>query len=65
MSKTNQTTQKAQRTNITITGKTITPQITRTIGGTTYRVSIYFSQTAKESMGDKIVRLIKSEALAG
>jgi len=41
------------------------PQFTKTIGGTTYRVSIYFSKTSRENMGDKIIRLIKNEALAG
>jgi phage tail sheath gpL-like len=32
------------------------------IGGTTYKVAIYFSKTSNETMGDKIARLIKNEA---
>ena len=40
-----------------------TSSITRKIGGTTYHVSIFFSQTSKETFNDKIVRLIKNEAL--
>jgi|GEM_PF-649257 len=32
------------------------------IGSTTYRVSVHFSDTSTETMNDKIVRLIKSEA---
>ena len=37
---------------------------TKRIGGTTYNVFIHFSQTSRESLNDKIVRLIKSEALS-
>lgn len=36
--------------------------ISKRIGGTTYRVAVHFSQTSKENMGDKIVRLIQNEA---
>jgi len=32
------------------------------IGSTTYEVSIYFSKTSKETISDKILRLIKNEA---
>lgn len=32
------------------------------IGSTTYEVSVHFSQTSKETVNDKIARLIKSEA---
>jgi hypothetical protein len=32
------------------------------IGSTTYEVSVHFSQTSKETVNDKITRLIKNEA---
>ena len=38
-------------------------QLTKRIGATTYKVSVHFSETSKETMGDKIIRLIKSEAV--
>jgi len=34
---------------------------TRRIGSTTYRVSVHFSETSKETLDDKIIRLIKNE----
>lgn len=55
--------------NITLKGdttKTFTanpPKITKRIGGTTYVVSIHYSQTSRENINDKITRLIKNEAL--
>lgn len=33
----------------------------RRIGSTTYEVSAYFSETGKETMSDKIIRLIRNE----
>ncbi len=36
-------------------------KITRKIGNTTYHVSISFSQTSKENINDKLVRLIRNE----
>lgn len=35
--------------------------LTRRIGQTTYKVNVHFSETRKETMGDKIIRLIKNE----
>ena len=35
----------------------------RTIGGTTYQVALHFSSTSKETMNDKIMRLIKTDPL--
>ncbi|MDR0221373.1 MAG: transposon-encoded TnpW family protein [Lachnospiraceae bacterium] len=35
------------------------------IGSTTYEVMVYHSQGAKETMGDKIMRLARSEAQRG
>jgi len=37
-------------------------RLTKRIGQTTYKVSVHFSETSKETMSDKIVRLIQSEA---
>jgi len=31
------------------------------IGSTTYKVSVYFSKTSKETMGDKIIRMIEKD----
>lgn len=36
--------------------------LTKRIGSTTYKVSVHFSQTSKETMGDKIIRLIEKDA---
>ena len=38
---------------------------TRRIGSTTYRVSVHFSKTSRETVNDKILRLIKNEAASG
>ena len=35
---------------------------TKRIGSTLYRVAVHFSQTSKETMNDKIIRLVKSDA---
>jgi hypothetical protein len=35
--------------------------IVKRIGKTTYRVSIHFSETSKETMTDKIIRLLRNE----
>ncbi len=37
-------------------------RLTKRIGQTTYRVNVHFSKTSKETMSDKIVRLIQNEA---
>ena len=37
--------------------------MTRRIGGTTYKVKVVFSDTEKETMGDKILRMIRNEGL--
>ena len=37
------------------------PVLIRKIGKTTYMVGIYFSQTSKETMDDKVLRLIKND----
>ena len=37
----------------------------RKIGKTTYKVCIHFSQTSKETMDDKLLRLIKNDIRNG
>ena len=38
------------------------PALVKKIGRTTYEVSFHFSTTSKETMSDKIMRLIKRDA---
>jgi len=44
-----------------------TPQepyrFTKRIGSTNYRVTVRFSSTSRETMNDKILRLIKNDAI--
>ena len=35
--------------------------VTKTIGKTTYKVRVHFSQTSNETMKDKIMRMLKNE----
>ena len=44
-----------------INPKTEPPKFTKRIGSTTYTVSVYFSQTSKETAEDKLLRLIENE----
>jgi len=46
-------------------GKTATEThtFTRRIGSTVYRVGVHFSRTSKETVNDKINRLVKNEAV--
>jgi len=37
-------------------------RLTKRIGSTTYKVSVHFSRTSRETMGDKIIRMIEKEA---
>ena len=37
------------------------PKFSKRIGSTTYIVSVHFSQTSKETVEDKLLRLIESE----
>jgi len=47
---------------IVLTTKTEEPNvITKRIGYTTYRASVHFSKTSKETISDKIIRLIKND----
>ena len=40
-------------------------RLTKRIGSTVYEVNVYFNQDAKETMNDKIMRLIRNEAQNG
>ena len=35
------------------------------IGSTTYQVNVYFSQTSTETLDDKVLRLIRNDAMRG
>ena len=48
-------------TNVTTTKTEQMPMITRTIDRTTYRVFVHFSETSKETINDKVLRLIKND----
>jgi hypothetical protein len=39
------------------------PKMIKKVGNTTYDVHIHFSQTSKETMTDKVMRLIRNEAM--
>ena len=47
--------------NNTATNSTLCPTVRKQIGKTTYIVRVHFSQTAKETMEDKIKRLLREE----
>ena len=51
---------KTKNTAPTTTEQTA-PVLVRKIGKTTYMVGIHFSQTSKETMDDKVLRLIKND----
>ena len=44
------------------TKATETPALVKTIGKTTYNVNVHFSDTAKETVADKLKRLISTDA---
>ena len=37
----------------------------RRIGSTNYRIAIHFSETSKETMDEKILRIIENESVLG
>ncbi len=39
--------------------------IRRRIGNTTYNVTVHFSKTSRETMNDKILRLVRNDAALG
>jgi hypothetical protein len=46
----------------TATAKEQQPVFVKTIGKTAYMVKVHFSKTSKETMPDKIMRLLTNEA---
>ncbi|MCL2775369.1 MAG: transposon-encoded TnpW family protein [Oscillospiraceae bacterium] len=44
-----------------ITSENPSPKIVRKICKTTYEVSVHFSKTSRETLSDKITRLIENE----
>jgi hypothetical protein len=40
------------------------PNMTKKVGNTTYEVYVHFSETSKETMTDKVLRLIRNEVLS-
>ena len=38
-------------------------RITKRIGSTTYKVSVHFSKTSRETMDDKLIRLIERDVV--
>jgi hypothetical protein len=49
--------------NPTVGGREI-PSITQRLGNTTYEVYVHFSETSKETMTDKVLRLIRNEVIS-
>ena len=49
-----------EKTTTTAT-KTEQPDFVKRIGKTTYHVKVHFNPTARETMSDKIIRMLKSE----
>jgi hypothetical protein len=41
--------------------KTEQPDFVKRIGNTTYKVNVHFSTTSKETMSDKIIRMLRNE----
>ena len=39
------------------------PMFQKTLGGTTYKVSVHFSHTSTENFEDKIIRMLESGAV--
>jgi len=60
MTKLNANTLSAQATQATQTAQG-NISFTKRIKSTVYEVNVYFSQTSKETINDKIVRLLKRE----
>jgi len=51
----------SEKTNTT-TAKEVQPHFVKTIGKTAYMVKVHFSKTSKETVTDKIMRLLVNEA---
>lgn len=55
------TTESAISANSSEESKSDTPKLVKKIGSTTYEISMFFSKTSKETISDKIMRLIKND----
>jgi hypothetical protein len=44
--------------------ETAQPDLVKRIGNTTYEVKIHFSETSKETLTDKVLRLIRNEVVS-
>ena len=44
-----------------IAPETEQPDFVKRIGKTTYKVNVHFSKTSKETMSDKIIRMLRNE----
>ena len=49
------------KTTTTATAKAEQPDLVKRIGKTTYRVKVYFNLNSKETITDKIFRLLRNE----
>ena len=45
------------------TAKGHKPDLIKTIGKTTYRVKVHFNPKARETMSDKIIRMLRNEVI--
>jgi hypothetical protein len=45
----------------TTTAETKPPDLVKRIGKTTYKVNVHFSTISKETMNDKIIRMLRNE----
>ena len=52
-----------EKTNTTV-AEAKPPDIVKRIGTTTYKVNVHFSTTSKETLDDKIMRLIQNDVAA-
>lgn len=53
-----------QYTPVAVAGQSPPAIMFRRIGSTNYRVCVHFSSTSRETMNDKILRLVKREAVS-
>lgn len=54
-------TENINTTTATSTIEAERPALVKQIGKTTYKVRVHFSETSKETMSDKIVRMLRNE----
>jgi len=54
---------KKAKTNETNRTEQTTPMMVMRIGNTTYEVNFHFSQTSKENMNQKVLKMMKAELM--